>query len=238
MARQKTIVVTGASGVLGQAICARLIESGYEVVGLVRDPSKLNSSLLYKGVVTVDLTSTSSVISGYKEVMDKYGTPFGLVNNAAIGTSSISLTQNQSEIEKVIAVNLLAPITLSKLFSRQMLDLHQGRIVMISSIASSKSYKGLAVYSAAKAGLEAYARGLAREVGSQGITVNSVLPGFMKTAMTIGLSDKQFESVARRTMVPELLRPDSVASMVNFLIGDEASQITGQSIFVDGGASN
>lgn len=234
----KSVVITGASGSLGAAICTRLNESGYEIIALVRDQSKLSKLQNFRGVVEVDLTRTDLIVNAYKQVISSFGTPYGLVNNAAIGTSSMSLTQNQSEIEKVLTVNLLAPIMLSKLFSRQMLDNREGRIIMISSIASQKSYKGLAVYSSAKAGLEAYARGLAREVGPHGITVNSVLPGFMKTAMTVGLSESQFESVARRTMVPEILEPGSVASMVNFLLGSEASQITGQSIFVDGGAAN
>lgn len=234
----KVVVVTGASGTLGGSISARLMETGFQIVALVRQARKLQNHEKYLRVVECDLLETDSAIAAYRTVIAEFGAPFALVNNAALGTSSISLTQNQSEIESVLQVNLLAPILLSKLFSRQMLERREGRIVMISSIASEKSYRGLAVYSASKAGLEAYGRGLAREVGRYGITVNSVRPGFMASAMTAGLSDKQFESVARRNMIPEPLHPQSVASAVDFLLSEGAQQVTGQTIVVDGGASN
>lgn len=237
MKKNRAIVVTGASGALGSVISKYLFSEGYEVIGIVRSVERLADKEFFSSVVEADFSDTKSVVSAYKEIYATNSNVFGLINNAALGTSALSVTQNSEELDRVIQVNLKAPILLSKLFGRRMLERQEGRIIMISSIASMQAYKGLAVYSATKAGLEAYARGLARELGSRGITVNSVLPGFMSTPMTEGLTSDQLAKINRRSALHGELKLESIASATSFLLSDAASQITGQSIRIDLGAS-
>ena len=140
------------------------------------------------------------------------------------------------ETERIVDVNLLGTIRMSRLALRKMLaDGTPGRIVNISSIIGSRGYTGLGAYSASKAGIDGLSRALAREVGRRGITVNSVAPGYLETEMSEGLAGRQRRQIVNRTPLKRLGTAADVAPLVRFLLSDEAAFITGQTIIVDGG---
>ena len=139
------------------------------------------------------------------------------------------------DIEALVRLNTLAPILLTKYVVRSMMAEGEGRIVNISSIVASSGYKALSAYSATKASLEGFTRSLAREVGQLGITVNAVAPGFVDTAMTHALNDKEREQISRRSALKRMAEPDDVAGAVEYLLGERARNITGIILTVDAG---
>jgi 3-oxoacyl-[acyl-carrier protein] reductase len=140
-----------------------------------------------------------------------------------------------SEIERLMRVNALSPIVLTKYVVRSMVAEGRGRIVNISSIIGSTGYSGLAVYAATKASLLGFTRSLAREVGRMGVNVNSVAPGFVDTEMTQGLNDEHRQQIMRRSALRRLADADDVADAVEFLLSDKAKNITGTVLTVDAG---
>jgi 3-oxoacyl-[acyl-carrier protein] reductase len=142
-----------------------------------------------------------------------------------------------SQIERLVRLNTLSVVLLTKYVLRSMMAGGGGRIVNVSSIVSFTGYKGLSVYSATKASLLGFTRALAREVGPLGITVNAVAPGFIDTEMTESLAGEQRASVVRRSALRRLAGVDDVASAVAFLLGDEAKSITGTTLTVDAGGT-
>ena len=138
----------------------------------------------------------------------------------------------------MITVNLDGAIRLARLCLRDMIQAGAGRVVNISSIVGSRGYNGLTVYSATKAGLDGFTRGLAREVGRRKVTVNSIAPGYMKTDMSAGLNENQLGMIERRTPLGRLATLEDILPLVQFLLSDGAGFITAQTILVDGGLSN
>lgn len=235
----KTIIVTGVSGQLGTAIANRLFESGYFVVGISR--SKPNA-ILSNGLENFhweefDLARIEDIPETVGRLREKFGPIFGLVNNAAVGADAVLPTMHNSDIQSSISLNLVSPIVLTKSVVRKMLIDGPGRIVNITSVVAKTGYKGLSVYASAKAGLEGFTRSLARELGPRKITVNSVAPGFMETAMTSKLQEQHLQKIVNRTPLGRLVECSEVASAVEFLFTDEAKAVSGQTLIVDGGAS-
>jgi 3-oxoacyl-[acyl-carrier protein] reductase len=140
-----------------------------------------------------------------------------------------------SRIDVVIDLNLKGTIYMTRLVSRRMLANRSGSIVNISSIVGRSGYRGLAVYSATKAALDGFTRAMARELGSRGITVNSVAPGYLRTEMSHGLDEQQLEQIVRRTPAGRLGEPEDIARAVQFLTDPANSYLTGQVLVVDGG---
>ena len=163
---------------------------------------------------------------------------WGLVNNAGTALAGVLATFPDVDTERIVQVNLLGAIRLSRLALRKMIAQKDGgRIVNVSSIVGLRGFTGTAAYAASKAGLDGVTRALAREVGRRGITVNSVAPGYIATELSRSLTEEQREQIVRRTPLGELARPDDVADCVRFLLSNSARCITGQTIVVDGGLS-
>ena len=166
-----------------------------------------------------------------------FGPIYGLVNNAAIGAEGVLATMHNFTIERLVRVNTVSPIVLTKYVVRSMMSEGGGRIVNVASIIGFTGYSGLSVYGATKASMLGFTRSLAREVGRLGVNVNAIAPGFMDTDMTQGLEGEEREKVARRSALRRLPDVDDVANAVEFLLSDGAKSITGTVITVDAGST-
>jgi len=236
------IVVTGASKGLGLAICKRLIEQNYKVVGVARSKSdefktledENKEQIFYK---QYDFNNTKDIHELIKSITKEHGNIYGLINNAALGYDGVLGTMHESQISELIRVNIEAPILLTKYASRSMLMKLRGRIINISSIIASTGFNGLSVYGATKASLNGFTKSLARELGKAKITVNSIAPGYMQTAMTAGLQGEKLESIKRRSPLGHLATVEDVTGAVVYLLSYDAKNITGTTITVDAGST-
>jgi 3-oxoacyl-[acyl-carrier protein] reductase len=240
------VMVTGASRGLGLAISRRLADSGYRVLGVARTASpqmKLAQDAASKnghGAIEhlpFDLSQIGQIHELVSAARRTHGPLYGLVNNAAVGTSGMLAIMYEKPIEDTIRMNVTSPIVLTKFVVRHMLADGAGRIVNVGSIIGFTGYSGLSVYGATKSAIMGFTRSLSREVGNVGITVNAVAPGFMDTEMTKELDDGQRDQIARRSALRRMPEPDDVARTVEFLLGDGGRNITGTTITVDAGAT-
>jgi 3-oxoacyl-[acyl-carrier protein] reductase len=239
------VIVTGGSRGLGLGIAKALCEAGHAVIAVARRPSEPLSQAMESSsgahgsgsihFVPFDLGCITELPHLVKEIRATYGPIFGLVNNAGIGTSGVLATMRDADIESLIRINTLSPLVLTKYVVRSMMAGTGGRIVNISSIVSFTGFSGLSVYSTTKASLVGFTRSLAREVGSLGITVNAVAPGFVGTDMTGELGDQAREKIARRSALRRMAEVDDIANAVAFLLSDKAKNITGTTLTVDAG---
>lgn len=236
------VIVTGSSKGLGLAICQRLLTQGYKVVGIARTESEEFSKLKSANAgnlhyVSYDFKNTTDIHELVKSITKEYGTIYALINNAALGHDGVLGTMHESQISELIRVNVEAPILLTKYVSRSMLMKMRGRIINISSIIASTGFNGLSVYGATKASLNGFTKSLARELGRAKITVNSIAPGYMATAMTAGLQGDKLVSITRRSPLGHLATVDDVAGTVAYLLSEDAKNITGTVITVDAGST-
>lgn len=240
------IIVTGGSRGLGLAIARKLATAGYSVIAIARRESQeLNTTMREvereaQGALhfrPFDLAEISGLHDLVKGLRKDFGPIYGLVNNAALGTSGLLATMHDTRIESLVHLNVVSPIILTKYVVRSMMADGGGRIVNVASIVSFTGYKGLAVYAATKASFVGFTRSLAREVGSLGINVNAVAPGFMDTDMTEGLTGKQHGQIVRRSALGRLAEVDDVANSVEFLVGPKARNITGIVLTIDAGST-
>jgi len=238
----KTIILTGPARGLGLAISQRMVREGYRVIGVGRkltpDFEKLMSEK-HNGelhFISYDFNDLDGIPELVTRITRKYGSLFGLVNNAALGLDGILATTHAIDISKVLRVNLEAPIVMSKYACRSMLLCSEGRIINISSIIASTGFNGLSIYAASKAGLEGFTRSLARELGRAKVTVNCIAPGYMETDMTAGLQGEKLASIRRRSPLGLPLVAD-VAGGVAYLLSSDAERITGTIITIDGGTT-
>jgi 3-oxoacyl-[acyl-carrier protein] reductase len=241
---QKNVIVTGGSRGLGLGIARKLAAAGYRVIAIARGESEQltcamregkspeQGSLVFKAF---DLENFSSIHALVKELRKEFGSIHGLVNNAGLGTSGILATMHDSQIERLVRLNTLSPIMLTKYVVRAMMADGGGRIVNVASIVAFTGYSGISVYSATKASIIGFTKSLAREVGPLGINVNAVAPGFLDTEMTESLTGQQREQIARRSALHHLAEIDDVANAVEFLLSDKAKNITGTVLTVDAG---
>jgi 3-oxoacyl-[acyl-carrier protein] reductase len=241
----RNVVVTGASRGIGLAISRRLVAAGYHVIAVarrestelgdaVREAGKTAGDLRFKAF---DLSEVDAIPVFVKGLRDEFGPVYGLVNNAGIGTEGLLATMHNSEIEALVRLNVLSPIILTKYIARHMMSDGSGRIVNMSSIIATTGYNGLSVYGATKAAATGFTRSLAREVGKLGITVNAIAPGFIDTELTQNLSEDQRKRIAGRSALRRLASPGDVAAMVEYLLGDGGSNITGSVLTVDAGST-
>ena len=242
----RNVVVTGGSRGLGLGIARRLAAAGYSAIAIARKESDpLTSAIEEAGgagrgalhFVPFDLAEIEKISDLVKSLRKDFGPIYGLVNNAAIGAEGVLATMHNSTIERLVRVNTLSPIVLTKYVVRSMMSEGSGRIVNVASIIGFTGYSGLSVYAATKASMLGFTRSLAREVGRLGVNVNAIAPGFMDTDMTQGLEGEEREKVARRSALRRLPEVDDVANAVEFLLGDGAKSITGTVITVDAGST-
>jgi len=237
------VLLTGGSRGIGLAIARALAGAGYRVIAIARGPSTeleaaQNEARTGTGAIefrACDLSELTQIPPMVRAVRAEFGPIYALVNNAGLGTSGILATMRDRDIERLIRLNTLSPILLTKYVVRSMMTGRGGRIINISSIVASTGYSGLSVYSATKASLVGFTRSLARELGQLGITVNAIAPGFIDTAMTTELSDAERETIARRSALKRMADADDVAKSVEFLLGPGARNITGIVLTVDAG---
>ena len=240
--------MTGGSRGLGLGIGRALAAAGYHVAAIARSPSaELQAAIEEAGRVgagtisfrAFDLSDLGSIPDFVRGTRKDVGPFYGLVNNAGLGTSGVLATMPDTAIERLVQLNTLSPILLTKYVVRSMMANKErgGRIVNVSSVVSSTGYNALSVYSATKASLVGFTRSLAREVGQLGITVNAIAPGFVDTNMTEGLDAEQRERIARRSALRRLIDVEDVAHTVRFLVSEDARNITGTVVTVDAGST-
>lgn len=238
------MIVTGASRGLGLAISQALAAAGYQVLAIARSPTaeleKLTKAAAQAGRGAVqfhafDLLETSAMARLVSRLRQEAGPLYGLINNAGLGTAGVLAMMRDEQIEALIRLNTLSPIVLTRHVVRSMMSERAGRIVNISSIVAATGYQSLSVYSATKASLIGFTRSLAREVGQLGITVNAVAPGFVDTEMTRELDRKQRDQIARRSALRRLPEAADIAAAVEFLLSEQARNITGTTLTVDAG---
>ncbi len=235
----KTALITGASGGIGEAIARALHQHGAEIVlsGRKKDALEQLSSQLGERshVITASLDDRAAIASLAKQAEQKMSKIDILVNNAGLTRDNLALRLTDEAWDEVIAVDLTAGFLLARAVLRGMVKRRWGRIISITSVVGAMGNAGQVNYAAAKGGLVAMSKSLAREVAHRGITVNCVAPGFIKTAMTDALSDEQKQALAATIPAGRFGRGDDVASAVAWLAGDGGEYITGQTIHVNGG---
>lgn len=240
-AKGRNVLVTGGTRGVGLAVGVRLAADGYRVFALGRAESPDLAKAIAQapaGVlnfVPFDLMHIDGIPELVRELKAEHGAFYGLVNNAALGTEGLLSNMHNSEIEKLIRLNTLSPVILTKYVVRGMMTAGEGRIVNISSIIASTGYSGLSVYGATKAAMLGFTRSLAREVGRLGVNVNAVAPGFMDTEMTRSMATGQRVKIASRAALRRLAEVEDVASLVAYLMSDAAKNITGTVMTVDAG---
>jgi 3-oxoacyl-[acyl-carrier protein] reductase len=238
----RNVIVTGATRGLGLDIARRLVRDGYRVLATGRSETdelrvlaeESRDSLVFKAF---DLAESDKIAAFSRELLDAAGPVYGLVNNAGMGLDGVLGTMHNSDIERVMRVNAISPMILTKYVSRSMMLNRGGRIVNISSIIASTGFSGLAAYAASKAALEGFTRSLARELGRVGITVNAVAPGYMQTDMTQSLQGEKLQSILRRSPLRRLASTEDAAAAVAYLLSADAASITGTVLTVDAGST-
>jgi 3-oxoacyl-[acyl-carrier protein] reductase len=240
----RNVIVTGGSRGLGLGIAQALAAAGFQVIAVARSETAAlaaaRAEIAEAGIGALhfhacDLAEIAGLAGLAKTLRQTFGPLYGLVNNAGIGTGGLLSNMKDSDIERLLRLNVQSPITLTKYVARSMMTGTGGRIVNISSIVAGTGYSGLAVYSATKASLTGFTRSLARELGSLGITVNAVAPGFVETEMTGELNAGHREQISRRSALRRMAEVSDVASAVTFLFSEAARNITGTVMTVDAG---
>jgi len=235
----RNVLISGGTRGVGLAIARKLMADGYRVFALGRKESpELAAAIAASGAlhfVPFDLANIDAIPELVRELKVAHGPLYGLVNNAALGTEGLLSNMHNSDIERLVKLNTISPIVLTKYAVRAMMTAGTGRIVNISSIIGFTGYSGLSVYGATKASMLGFTRSLAREVGRLGVTVNAVAPGFMDTEMTASMNDEQRGKIAKRSALQRLVDVEDVAASVAFLMSDAAKNITGTVMTVDAG---
>jgi 3-oxoacyl-[acyl-carrier protein] reductase len=242
MLENEVALVTGASRGIGRAIALELGRRGARVLGTATteqgaasvDEAFLAAGFQGRGVV-LDVSSDSSVEQCFKAVEAREGTPTVLVNNAGITRDGLLMRMSAADWQSVIETDLSSIYRTCKAVMRGMMKARRGRIINIASVVAVMGNAGQTNYSAAKAGMIGFSKSLAREIGSRGITVNVVAPGFIVTDMTDALSEDSRKALMAQVPLGRLGSPDDVAHAVAFLASPQAGYITGETLHVNGG---
>lgn len=240
----RNVIVTGGSRGLGLAMATTLATAGYRVIAVARKPTDelaaAAEAARRAGVGAIefralDLLNLADIPPFVRAIKAEFGVPYGLVNNAGLGTSGVLGVTMDRDIEQLIRLNTTSPIIMTKYVVRSMMVARAGRVINIASIVAATGFNALSVYSATKASLVGFTRSLAREVGQFEITVNAVAPGFVDTEMTSVMGTEDRDRIIKRSALRRLADPVDVARTVEFLLGDGGRNITGTVLTVDAG---
>ena len=242
MSEQRIALVTGASRGIGRAIAVALGKTGVTVIGTATSDAGADAISAYfseegmqgKGM-KLNVTDQESVDTVIKAINDEFGVPTILVNNAGITRDNLLMRMKDDEWQAIMDTNLTSVFRLSKACLRGMMKAKTGRIINIASVVGASGNPGQTNYSAAKAGIFGFSKSLAREVGSRGITVNAVAPGFIDTDMTRELPEEQRKALLDTIPLGRLGAPEEIASVVAFLASEGAGYVTGETLHVNGG---
>ena len=235
----KTAIVTGGSRGIGKEISLILAKNNFNVVAVATREKSLDSIRDIENIhpFCSDISDEKSIEKLYEFVISKFGYADVLVNNAGIHMDNILLRMKSEEWNQVMNVNLNGPFHLTKTVLKDMVKNKNGRIINISSISGTDGNKGQGNYAASKGGLLALTKSLAKEVGRRNITVNCIAPGLIETDMISHLSDTIKQGYLDRIPLKKLGKPKDIGQMILFLCSEEASYITGQTFYIDGGMS-
>lgn len=232
-------LVTGASRGIGAAIADALAAAGYRVAGTATSESGAEAITARLGPgnrgFVLDVSDDASVEAGLAAVTEALGAPEVLVNNAGITRDNLLMRMKPEEWSAVLDTNVGGIYRLCRRVLRPMMKARKGRIVNVSSVIARMGNAGQSNYAASKAAIEGFTRALAQEVGSRGITVNAVAPGFIETEMTDGIEEAQREQLLARVPLGRLGSPEEIAGVVLFLASDAAAYVTGETLHVNGG---
>ena len=239
MSMDRTALITGASRGIGKRIAERLVNDGFFVVGTSTTENgakNIEGWLGDRGIgLTVQVEDSVSVDALFQRISERCGDVSVLVNNAGITRDNLLVRMSDDEWNGVIETNLAGAYRMCKSVLRPMMKTRWGRIVNVGSVVGRMGNSGQTNYAASKAGIEGLTKALAQEVGSRGITVNCVAPGFIDTDMTAKLSNEQTDNLVATIALGRIGSPTDVAAAVSFLVRDDASYITGETLHVNGG---
>lgn len=243
MLKEKVAIITGASRGLGRATALALAAQGVKVAvnyaGNAAKAEEVVNLIQAQGgqavAVQADVSEAADVEKMISLVIERYGRVDILVNNAGITRDGLLLRMKETDWDAVLNTNLRGVFLVTKAVSKLMMKQRSGKIINLSSVVGLSGNAGQANYAAAKAGILGFTKSLAKELGSRGITVNAIAPGFIQTDMTEKLNDQVREKMLAEIPLGRLGVPEDVARLVVFLASDEADYITGQTINVDGG---
>jgi 3-oxoacyl-[acyl-carrier protein] reductase len=241
----RAALITGGSRGLGAELVDAFLGEGYCVsacarseTDAVREWAKNPETKDRFQFTAADLSDPAAAEGFVKEAASRWGRIDVLVNNAGVARDGVVGLFGDEAIDQVVDLNLKGTLYVTRAASRAMLTRRSGSIVNVSSVVGMSGYRGLSVYSATKAALDGLTRALARELGSRGITVNGVAPGYLRTEMSHGLSEEQLEQITRRTPLGRLGEPSDIARAVLFLTDPANTYITGHVMVVDGGLTS
>ncbi|MDO4896488.1 MAG: 3-oxoacyl-ACP reductase FabG [Moraxella sp.] len=237
---RKIVLVTGASRGIGRAIAERFAKDGHFVIGTATSEKGADAIAEYLGESggigrVLNVCDDVAIDKLFEEIDSVYGSVSVLVNNAGITKDGLLMRMKDDDWDSVIDTNLTSIYRVSRRAVRGMMKARFGRIINITSVVGQMGNAGQANYAASKAGVEGFTRALAREIGSRGVTVNCVAPGFVETDMTEELDERLINSMLDAVPVGRMGQPHEVAAAVAFLASEDASYITGEVLAVNGG---
>jgi 3-oxoacyl-[acyl-carrier protein] reductase len=239
---KKIALVTGASRGIGKSIATTLGKQGMTVIGTATTQKGaadiahyLQDAKIEGTGMCLNVSSMDSVTEVFSRIGTEYGVPLVLVNNAGITRDNLLMRMKEEEWDDVIDTNLNSLYRLCKLVVKGMTKARWGRIINVSSVVASSGNAGQTNYAASKAAIEGFSRSLAREIGSRGITVNCVAPGFIDTDMTRALSEKQMETFLTQIPLGRFGQVEEIGAAVGFLASDSGAYITGETLHINGG---
>ena len=223
------IIVTGASRGLGKAITERLTEKGEKVVGLARSVNGLSIE-----AIKCDVSNYASVKNASREVKQLKQPVKAFINAAGVASMNLAVTTDETTVQKLIQTNLVGTIYCCQLFAPIMLRQKRGSFINFSTIAVALALKGESVYAASKAGVESFSRTFAREMADFNVRVNCIAPGPIQTDLLKGITDTQIKKITSQQVIPKQFQKSDVCDLVELLIDERASSLSGQVLNVGG----